>query len=275
MNDRSSSTHFVFDGQKIQVSPNLGKIASFLVEIEKESDEIFGIEKKLEEFRAHFRDLLSCTAELSEVLKKNNIDNWSYTFKKDPRTVSDILQYHVPVRSQMILLFTQLEVLFFLYIAYEREIDTDVELRSVAMREEKFRKAFLRKFLLSNDNDYYKDNAERFEKLSSGKIIRLRNSLVHFFSLPKDSIGVYPEHYAEDARKLEKFAKNNKKGDLVMISPVDLHELIKSAYLIMFKQWTNDTYSDNDTFIRKIKYVNNVVSNEGAVVVYYNNQNPV
>jgi hypothetical protein len=275
MSTETESTHFVFDGKQIQISPNIRKIFDFLVEIEKESEEIFGVEKKLQEFRDYFRDLLGCTAELSKVLKDNNIDDWSYTFKKDPRTVSDVLKYRVPVRSQMILLFTQLEVLFFLYIAYAKEVDTDNDLRSVAMRDEQFRKGFLRDFLIGDNNDYFKANKSRLDKLDAGKIIRLRNSLVHFFSLPSDSIGIHPEQFKDDARKFEKYASDNKKGSLVMMSPNDLHELIKGAYMVMFKLWTNDTYTNNEVFKRKIQYVNNVVSNAGAVVLYYNNKNDI
>lgn len=272
MTEQIESTHFVFDGHQIQISPNIRKVFDFLIEMEKESDAIFGVEKRLQEARDYYRDLLGLTTELSRVLKENNIEGWSFDFKKDPRNFTEVLAYHVPVRTQMILLFTQLEVMYFLYIAYTKEIDGEVELREVAMKDEKLRKAFIRQFLLSVDNEYYKQHSKRLSKLDAGKIIRLRNSLVHFFSLSSDSIGIHADPFSNDARKFEQYAKDKKHGSLVMMSPSDLHELIKSAYIILFKHWTNDTLLDNPTFKRKIEYVNNVVSEYGAVVVYYNGQ---
>jgi hypothetical protein len=270
MNEKEESTHFVLDGKQIQVSTNLVKVASFLIEIEKESEAVFGVEKRLSEFRDYYRDLLDCTSELSRVLKENNIDDWSYTFKKDPRNFTDLLQYHVPVRTQMILLFTQLEVLFFLYIAYTKEIDSEIELREVAMKDEKFRKTFTRDFILSENNDFFKQNIKRFRKLDAGKIIRLRNSLVHFFSLSSDAIGINTEQFQNDAKKFEKHAADNRYGSFIMMSPTELHELIKGAYTILFRKWSQDTCNDNLNFKRKIKFVNNIVSEYGAVVVYYN-----
>jgi hypothetical protein len=212
---------------------------------------------------------LELTAKLSKLIHDNNIDGWSHDFKKDPRNFTEILEYHVPIRTQMIHLFTQLEVMYFLYIAYTEEVDSETELRNIAMKNEKLRKVFLRKFLLSEDNTYYKLHKERLSKLDSGKIIRLRNTLVHFFSLSSDSIGIHPDAFSSDARKIEHYAATKKLGAFVMLSPSDLHELIKSAYLMLVKHWSNETLLDNSTFKRKIGFVSNVVSEFGAVTVYY------
>ena len=267
--DDSASTHFVYDGKTIQISPNIRIIFDFLMEIEKESDAILGFEAQLEEIHEYYLDLLKCTQELTHTLKENKIENLSYVFKKNPLKFSERIQFHVPVRTQMIQLFTQLEVLFFFYLAYTQEVDGETELRELAMKKEKLRKDFLREFLLSEKNLYYKKQRNRFKKLEPGKIIRLRNSLVHFFSLSNDSIGIYSSKYTYDARKIEMQAEKNKKGDLVMLSPGDLNELIKDAYMILFQIWTKDTYNENAKFKRKIKYVYNIVSEFGAVVAYF------
>lgn len=268
MSIQAESTHVVFDGKDIQISPNLHKIFNFLVEIEQESNAIFGVQDKLEEARLYYKDLLELTGKLSKVVQENNLDGWSHEFKKDPRTFTDILKYHIPIRTQMLHLFTQLEVMFFLYIAYTKEIAGEEELRKVAMEDKKLRKKFLRQFLLSKDNAYYVQHKKRLSKLDAAKLIRLRNSLVHFFSLSSDHIGINPDSFNEDARKFEEFAAAKKLGSFVLLSPTDLHELIKSAYIILIKQWTSDTLQDNVTFKRKIGFVNDVVSEYGAVVVY-------
>lgn len=274
-NNSTESTHIVFDGEKITISPNLHKVFNFLMEIEKESDAIFGVEKHLEEARLYYADLLDLTAKLSKLVHENNIDGWSHNLKKDPRNFIDILTYHVPIRTQMIHLFTQLEVMYFLFIAYTKETDSEKELRNTAMKDEKLRKTFFKQFLLSEGNEYYLLHKKRLCKLDSGKIVRLRNSLVHFFSLSSDSIGIHPDSLSEDARKFEQYAATKKLGSFVMLSPSDLHELIKSAYSILIKQWSDDTQQDNLAFKRRIGFVNNVVSEFGAVTVYYKDKGVV
>jgi hypothetical protein len=275
MSTQIESTHIAFDGKQIQISPNLHKVFSFLIEIEKESDAIFGVQERLEEARLYYKDLLELTGKLSKVVHDNKIDGWSHEFKKDPRTFTDVLKYHIPIRTQMIHLFTQLEVMYFLYIAYTKEIDGEIELRKVAMDDKKLRKDFMQKFLLSEENEYYVQHKKRLSKLDAGKLIRLRNTLVHFFSLSSDSIGITADQNSDDARKFETYAAEKKLDSFVILSPTDLHELIKSAYFILIKLWTNDTLRDNASFVRKIGYVNNVVSEHGAIVVYYNNKDTV
>ena len=272
MSTAPESTHVVFDGKQVHISTNLNKVFSFLVEIEKESDAIFGVQERLEEARLYYKDLLELTGKLSKVVHDNKLDDWSHEFKKDPRTFTDVLKYHIPVRTQMIHLFTQLEVMYFLYIAYTKEIDGEAELRKIAMSDRQLRKDFVQQFLLSEDNDYYKLHKKRLSKLDASKLIRLRNTLVHFFSLSSDSIGVTADQNSDDARKFEAYAAEQKLSTFVVLSPSDLHELIKSAYFILLKLWTNDTLHDNSTFVRKISFVNNVVSEHGAVVVYYNEE---
>jgi|GEM_PF-904743 len=275
MSNAPESTHVVFDGKQIHISPNLNKVFSFLVEIEKESDAIFGVQEQLEEARLYYKDLLELTGKLSKVVHDNNLDGWSHEFEKDPRTFIDILKYHIPIRTQMLHLFTQLEVMYFLHIAYTKEIDGEAELRKVAMDDKKLRKDFMQKFLLSEENEYYVQHKKRLSKLDAGKLIRLRNTLVHFFSLSSDSIGITADQNSDDARKFETYAAEKKLDSFVILSPTDLHELIKSAYFVLIKLWTNDTLRDNASFVRKIGYVNNVVSEHGAIVVYYNNKDTV
>ena len=109
------STHIVFDGKQVHISPNISIIFNFLIEIEKESESIFGMEKRLEECRQYYADLLNCTNTLLQKLKREDLGN-IYTFEKDPRNFTELLNYVVPVRPQMITLFTQLEVMYFLIL---------------------------------------------------------------------------------------------------------------------------------------------------------------
>lgn len=45
------STHFIFDGEKVVISPDLHSIVSFLQEIEKEIESFLNFDKKLELIR--------------------------------------------------------------------------------------------------------------------------------------------------------------------------------------------------------------------------------
>lgn len=50
------STHFIFDGEKVVISPDLHSVVSFLQEIEKEIERFLNFDKKLESIRTTFRD---------------------------------------------------------------------------------------------------------------------------------------------------------------------------------------------------------------------------
>ena len=44
-----------------------------------------------------------------------------------------------------------------------------------------YTRKFLNKFLLTEDNDYYKQHKKVLSKVSAKQIRELRNSLIHFF----------------------------------------------------------------------------------------------
>lgn len=262
--EQQKSTHLFFDGEKIIISPDIMPVFTFLMEIEKEIKNILEFNAKLDSIKESHLEMMNFVVFLSDIIKKNNLD-FKYNFKEHPEKIADKLTFSFPVRSQMIVLFASLEVIYSLHTAYDKETDNQDELRRNTMDNNNLKK-FVNSFMLTDQNEYYKKNKVRFSKLDSTKIRDLRNSLTHFFSL-SGGLFVIPEILKEKAQGLEKILKQNKHGDIVSISPIDLNELIKSANILRMKEWSNDFQNDSVDFKRKIQFVINIVKKEGAIIV--------
>ena len=266
------STHIFFDGNKAMISPDIAPIFSFLIEIEKEVESIMNFQKKLDGINNQYLEMINFTQFLSNKLKENNID-FEYKFKEHPELVAEKFSFHLPVRSQMIVLFASLEVLYFIQIAYEKELDDNDRVKEVATKDKDFSKKFTNSFLLTEENSYYKVNRARLSKIDAGKLRDFRNSLTHFFSLPHNGLSISPGLLNEKARKLENILKQNKRGSVVFISPEDLYELIKSGHILRKIKWGEDFKNNKTDFKRRMQFVINVVKNNGAVIIMNKNLN--
>lgn len=270
MSSKNKSTHVIFDGKKIIVSPDMVIVFEFLMEIEKEVESLLGFEKKLDSIKKQYLELLNLTVFLAKELKDNNI-NSDFTFSENPSAIADKLKLHLPVRSQIIVLFANLEVLFCLNISYQKETDDDKKIINFAMTD-KIVKEFLNNYFLVDRNKYYKQNEERFSKISAQQIRWLRNSLTHFFSV-SSNISITPSVLNDKARKLEKIFKEQKQNDSIFISPEDLYELIKEATILMIKEWNNDFVNDQQAFKKKILLVQSIVKKNAAAIIPSKNLN--
>lgn len=263
---KQKNTHLVFDGEKIIISPNIGPVVDFLMEIEREISNLMCFQEKLEKIRIQYLEILKLAEFLAKKLKDSNID-FQYHLKEDVSLIGKNLIFDLPVRSQMIVLFANLEVLFSLHIAYEKEIDDENQMRDISMKDKDFLRKFINSFLLTDENKYYKDNKLRLSKIDSRKIRDLRNSLTHFFSLPSCGLSIAPKWADEKTRKLENFLNQNGGGHIVFISPEDLQGLIKSAYMLRIIRWNDDFYVDKIEFGKKFNFVINLVEKYGAVSI--------
>ncbi len=201
---------------------------------------------------------------LSEKLKENDID-FEFTFKEHPEKVTDKFEFYFPLRSQMIVLFASLEVLFTLHLAYENKTKNKEELLKLANTENI--KSFLNDFLLTDSNEFYKINKERLSKVNSTKLRDLRNSLTHFFSVSAGGLSLSPSILEEKSREFEKVLKQNKKGHIVFMSENDLFELIKYANQIQFKKWSEDFLINEGEFKDKMQFVIGLVKDKGSVIL--------
>jgi hypothetical protein len=122
-------THFIFDDNKIVISPNLHSIVIFLQEIEKEIDIILGFDKKLESIRGQYLETIKFIEFLANKLKENSIE-FTYKLSEHPEKIVEKLKIDRPTRAEMIVLFAHLEVLMCLNIAYKNKISDDSSIRN-------------------------------------------------------------------------------------------------------------------------------------------------
>jgi len=243
------STHLLFDGKKIVVSPDIVPIFKFLMEIEKEIESFFGFNKKLDGIKESHLEMINFVSFLSNKLKENNID-FNYNFKEHSEKIAEKLDFYIPLRSQVIVLFASLDVLFNLHIAYKNETTERDKLRELTM-DCNNTKRFLNEFILNEKNQYYKKNKTRLSKIDSNKLRDLRNSLTHLFSIGHGGLSLAPSLLDEKARKIENILKQNKQGNVVFISPDDLYGLIKDANMLRIKKWSEDFQTNPDNFKEK------------------------
>jgi len=260
----NQSTHFIFDGEKVMISPDLHSVVVFLQEIEKEIESFLNFDKKLESIRKQHLETIKFIEVLARKLKESNID-FKFTFSEHPATIAEKLKIDRPIRSEMIVLFANLETLFCLNIAYENKISDEKEIIKRAMNQDNV-KDFLERFCLNQENEWCQKNPERIKHISADDLRKLRNSLTHFFSVAKN-IGVSYALLDEKSRKLEKATNFKAK----FISPEDLYEIIKGSARLMIKRWSEDCKSDlaknSNEFKEKILSVKAVVDNYGAMII--------
>ena len=263
MNEQQD-THVVFDGEKILVSSNLIPVFQFLMEIDKEVASLLGFEKKLVSIREQYLETIRLVQFLAKKLQENNIDFWEFTLSEEPETIAEKLKLHLPVRSQMIVLFSNLETLFCLNIAYQNRTDDDDFIRKTAM-DYKAVKRFLNTYCLTEKNEWYKENKKRF-RISAKQLRDFRNALVHFFSV-SSNISIVPSILDRKARELEKLLKKDEQYDLAFISPDDLYEIIGKAAMLMIKEWNGDFSLSPNDFKARILSVESVIKKNGVVLV--------
>lgn len=264
------STHFIFDGRKVVISPDLVPILKFLQEIEKEIESFLGIEKRLKSILKQFEEIINLMEVLSQKIKENSLD-FNFTFFENPSGIVDKLKFNRPIRSEMIILFANLETLFCLFTAYENKISNEKAIRDLTMNDDAI-KSFLRNFCLTEHNEWGQKNPQRLKRITINDIRKLRNSLTHFFSVHK-GLGISYPTLDDKTRKLEKLIKFKSN----FISPEDLYGIIKGAAMLIIKRWDEDCRQSmakkSNDFKEKILCVKEVIANRGAVVVNNNQIN--
>lgn len=87
-------------------------------------------------------------------------------------------------------------------------------------------KLFIKDFMLTDNNYYYKSNKNVFSKISWKHIRNLRNKLTHFFSIDSN-INLINRGKESTARKLEMELSARKVKDVIFMSSNDLFELLR------------------------------------------------
>jgi hypothetical protein len=104
-------------------------------------------------------------------------------------------------------------------------------------------------------------------------MIKLRNSLTHFFSLNKH-IQLAPPDQDKEARKVETQTNNR----VIFLSPIDLYNLVRGAGLLLIDMWTKDydkSLKDKTfDYKKKMLLVQEMVFAHGALTIRYNKKTP-
>lgn len=241
---------FSFDGEQIKVTKDLEKIARFLISIDHEIETVRNMRKRMISIASQVSDWLGFVVEV-----KKNHPNFQYSFTEAPHNIIQKLHFDKPIRAECILLFSYLEVMRCLWTAYEKETDNPKDLKDAS---DNTMDIFIQRFCLAKENKWVRKNSKRAGKLCASKIRDLRNSLVHFFSLPNNGFSL-SQNFGQEEEKLMK--QTNSK--VQFLSPDDLHEMLQGAAEILFLEW--DNAHKNGEFPQKIQYVKNVVERDGAL----------
>lgn len=264
MKDQLTKTQFSFDGKKIVVSQDLFPVFAFLMEIEKEINNIMEFNKKLDKIKSGYTEVLNFAEFLSKKIIDNKID-FEYKLPKDVLEAIDEFAPYFPLRSQIIVLFANIEVLLCLSIAYDNKISDKKAIIGKAMNPVVVNN-FLNEYFLTEKNHWYKENKNRAKKIESEDFRKLRNSLTHFFSLDK-RITLTPHVLKEKSIKLEEAIEKTGKSAPLSISPEDIFEMIRFASRIMMEKWNKEQLTNVVIFQDKINAVKEVVKENGAIIL--------
>lgn len=255
----SDPTHIVIKDDTLYLSSNLVQIFQFIMNIESEVKSFLTFGEKLESIREQHLELIDLVIHQAKILKKNDVE-YPFPFKKYPGEIANDLQYDVPLRSQIIVLFAFLETLRVLWTAYELETDDELKLKNAS--NEAIDK-FIKEFCLTEKNKWYKNNRKRSGKIGVKCLRELRNNLTHFFAVSK--LGLIPSFN-------EKFEEISKKTNYKFqaISPNDLYEIIKSASKIMLETWSKECTDQPEKFQKKIIFVKQIVEKKAPIKVTEN-----
>jgi len=262
-----SGINITFDNKTIVISSDLVPVFKFLRGIEMEVNEVLNFQSKISEGLDYFSNVLNFTIKLADTLKKygHEVNNISIKTKRK-KSISDFIKdYKCPplIRSQVILLFSSLEVLFALDIAYKYEVSDEGKIRDHMMKPKNI-DTFLNKYILNKNNPYFRSNINNFSDISSRDFRFLRNKLIHFFSIPKNFIIYY-----EEGKDKQELRNDIKKLDYKVhfLSVRQTASLIDNAHLLRVYEWSEDFINDRESFKRKISFVKSLVTNYGSIIV--------
>lgn len=254
-------THILFDWETVEISPNLRKVFDFLMWIESEINTLLNHENQIKEIRGKFQIILNDFARITKILENNNID-FKLEITKETMTIVDDFEINQMARSQMIAIFAYMETIFCLLTIYDYEI---VDERKIMEQTNHNMESLIKKYILTDQNKFYKLNKDRLSKITRKQLKTLRNRLTHFFWV-SETIWIIPKWADHDARKIEKRLHKNK-HNYIFMTPHDFYELLRySIELILIKR-NNESRNDTENFTKKIWYILRIVENEAPQLV--------
>lgn len=255
MQSNTTKPFLLIKNGDIHIHPEFGIVFRFLIEIESEIEELMGYKERLISIKKQCSELLKLMGKLTVP------EDLYFEMSENPSALSEKFRYIQPVRSELIILFAHLETLRCLWTAYKLQTSDRNVLKNAS---DGALKEFINEFCLSKENEWIMNNPKRAAHLSGKNLVRLRNSLTHFFSV--DKIGVVPL-YDDKTQEIVEQMKNK----VQLISSQDFSEILRSTGRMILMRWAKDCESslsgDNNNFLEKMGCVKDVVEKNGAVFV--------
>lgn len=134
---------------------------------------------------------------------------------------------------------------------------------------EKRFKIWLNDFVFTEENKIYKEHKEEI-CCDSNLVWRLRNSLLHFYGLPKSfgddiDVGFWGGSLIERQKIKDEFKKYNKK--IILIQPYWLMESIFCGLLVQLEKMKEMIKKEPKTYIERILLAHKVAMAEGGVFI--------
>jgi len=135
--------------------------------------------------------------------------------------------------------------------------------------EERF-KAWLNDFVFTEENEIYKKQKEKIY-CNSDSVWELRNSLLHFYGLPKPQkdgtrISFCSSGNSDECEKLKKFIKE--RGEkIVLIDPYQLIELIFYGLLVQLEKMKEMIKNEPKNYIDRVLLAHKIATTEGAAFI--------
>jgi hypothetical protein len=263
--ENKESTHIIFDGKQIRISKNLREVFSFLSNVSKEIEDLLSLEEKIISIQEGYNDLLEFNTTLLKIVKQNNLEfNTNITMKNIEDNLKLFQDFRYPTRSTIIALFSYIEVLYCIDLAYQNSISDPIKI--LKLSTDKSVKKFITNYILNDSNDFYKANKQRFSKITSKQLRQLRNLLVHFFSTNAE-ISIHPKNFEEKARIIEAEFEKSGQSNFIFLSSNDLYNLVKDSSMLLLNEWSNDFQSRPDQFKKMIFCVKKLVTEIGSVII--------
>lgn len=263
--NNEESTHVIFDGKQIRISKNLRRVFDFLSNVSKEIENLLSLEEKIIRAKDGYNDLLDFSTTLLKIVEQNNLEfNTSLTMENIEANLKLFQDFRYPIRSTIIALFSYIEVLYCIDLAYHNSISDPTEI--LKLSNDKKVKKFINNYILNDNNNFYKANKKRLSKITSTNFRQLRNLLVHFFSTNAE-ISIHPTIFEEKARILESKLEKKGQNNFTLISSNDLFNLVKDSAILILIEWTNDSLRKPEQFKKKMLCVNKLVIENGAIMV--------
>ncbi len=258
--------HAVLKNNTLYISPELEEIFLFISNIENEISAQLHVKSKLEEMRIK---LLKLTEDIVWVLKLLQENNIHYDFKstKDTLSIFDDFNISQNIRIVMIAIFAFLETIFSFITVYENQITDEKEIIKLTRY---WWEKLSKKYLLTDDNEFYCANKERLSQISWGMIRDLRNTLTHFFSVTNDLM-LLENGWEKNRDDIEAMIKQSW-VIWFWFTPEEWFAWVGGVVKILLSEWTHASLENKEVFKSKMSAVKSVVERHASrlVVTKYN-----